>query len=129
MSGPRRTAGLARGAAAHYLGAMPLPRPASPRALWADLKLFWQGQSRAHVGAAVLAVLIPVGILVAFYFDGKTNIAPGPQVIFVESWPATRTDAQIEIKQRADLAARVARERAQQREFQRLDDRLNRWGI
>ena len=67
--------------------------------------------------------LIPIGILVAFYLDAKTNIAPGPQLIMVESWPATRTDAEIREKQQRDRAAREARERERQREFQEARQR------
>jgi hypothetical protein len=79
--------------------------------------------------AALLAIAIPIGILIAFYLDAKTNIAPGPQLIMVESWPLTRTDEEIREKQQRDLAAREARERARQREFQELDNGLSRWGI
>jgi hypothetical protein len=108
---------------------MALPPPSSPRALWADLRLFWQGRTRTQWGAATLAVLIPIVIAILFYLDGRTNIAPGPQVIFVESWPAERTDAQIRAKQAVDLRARQARERARQQEFQQLDNSLTRLGL
>jgi hypothetical protein len=108
---------------------MPLPRPSSPRALWADLRLFWSGRSRTQWVAALFAIIIPIGILGAFYLDAKTNIAPGPQLIFVESWPATRTDAEIREKQQRDRVAREARERERQRQFQELDNALRRYGI
>lgn len=104
-------------------------RPASPRALWADLRLFWSGRSRTQWVAALLAVLIPVGILGAFYLDAKTNIAPGARLIMVESWPVTRTDAEIRARQRRDSAEREARERARQQEFKAADDALRRIGI
>jgi hypothetical protein len=108
---------------------MSLPRPASPRALWADLRLFWNGRSRTQWVAALFAVLIPIGILGAFYLDAKTNIAPGPQLIMVESWPLTRTDAEIRARQQRDRAAREARALERQREFQKADNDLRRWGI
>jgi hypothetical protein len=108
---------------------LPLPRPASPRALWADLKLFWQGRTRTQWGAAILAVTIPIAIFVIFYFDARTNIQPGPRLIIVESWPATRSAADIRARQQRDSAAREARERARQRDFKQLDENLNRLGI
>jgi hypothetical protein len=108
---------------------MPLPRPASPRALWADLRAFWAHRPRHQWLAAVLALLIPAGILFIFYLDAKTNIMPGERVTFINSWPADRTDADIVAKQKADLAAREAALRARQREFQKLDERLKRYGI
>ena len=79
--------------------------------------------------AATLAILIPIGILVAFYYDAQTNIAPGEQVIFVDSWSANRTDAEIVAKQEADLERRKAAEERRRQEFQRLDESLNRLGI
>jgi hypothetical protein len=108
---------------------MSLPRPASPRALWADLRLFWSGRSRTQWVAALLAILIPVGILGAFYLDAKTNIAPGARLIMVESWPVTRTDAEIRARQQRDLAEREARDRARQQEFKDADNALRRYGI
>jgi hypothetical protein len=108
---------------------MPLPRPASPRALWADLRLFWNGRSRTQWVAALFAILIPIGILGAFYLDAKTNIAPGPRLILVESWPLTRTDAEIKAKQQRDRVAREARERAHQQTLKEIDNGLSRWGI
>jgi hypothetical protein len=104
-------------------------RPSSPRALWADLRLFWSGRSRTQWVAASLAILIPIGILVAFYLDGKTNIAPGARLIMVESWPMTRTDAEIRARQQRDRAEREARDLARQREFQKVDNDLRRYGI
>ena len=108
---------------------MPLPRPAGPRALWKDLSAFWRHRPRHQWVAATLAILIPIGILVAFYYDAQTNIAPGEQVIFVDSWSANRTDEEIIAKQEVDLERRKAAEERRRQEFQRLDESLNRLGI
>lgn len=108
---------------------MPLPRPSGPRALWKDLSNFWRDRPRHQWVAAALAILIPIGILVAFYFDAQTNIAPGPQVIMIDSWPKSRTDEEIKAKQRIDLRRREEAEERRRREFQRIDENLNRLGI
>ena len=108
---------------------MPLPRPAGPRALWNDLRAFWSQRPRHQWVAATLAVLIPIGILVMFYYDARTNIAPGPRVIFLDSWSANRTDEEIKAKQKVDLERREAAEERRRQEFQRLDESLNRLGI
>jgi hypothetical protein len=111
---------------------MPLPRPSGPRVLWQDLQNFWRDRPRHQWVAAVLAILIPVGIVVAFYFDAQTNIAPGPQVIMVESWPQSRTDEEIKAKQKIDLRRREQAEERRRREFQRLDEAMNsidRYGL
>lgn len=112
-----------------YLGAMPLPRPASPRVLWNDLRAFWRERPRHQWLAAVLAVSIPAGIIVVFYLDGQTNIMPGERLIYIESWPATRTDDEIKAKQRVDLERRERFEAERRGQFQRLDENLNRLGI
>lgn len=108
---------------------MPLPRPASPRALWDDMRAFWRERPKHQWVAGFLAVLIPVGIIVTFYLDGNTNIVPREQAIYVESWPASRSDAEIKAKQKADLARRERFERDRREQFQRLDDQMNRLGI
>lgn len=108
---------------------MPLPRPAPPRLLWNDLRSFWKDRPRHQYVAGTLAVMIPIGIVFAFYLDSRTNIQPGPQIIYVDSWNANRTDAEIKAKQKTDLAERRAAEAERRRQFQRLDDRLKRLGI
>jgi len=108
---------------------MPLPRPASPRALWADIRAF-TGERRPHQWVALaLAVAMPVGIVVLFVMDGRTNILPGPQIIYVESWPANRTDAQIKAEQKIDQAARDKARKERQEQFKKLDEKLERYGI
>ena len=108
---------------------MPLPRPASPRALWADLRAFTAERRPHHWVAMALAIAMPVAIVVTFYFDGQTNISPGPQLIYVESWPASRTDEQIKAQQKIDQAARDKFKKERQEQFKRLDDKLERLGI
>ncbi len=106
-----------------------LPRPASPRALWADLRAFWAARPRHQWVAAALALVAPAAIVTAFYFDARTNILPGERIMFIDSWRVDRSDAEIIAKQKADKAARDAALRARQREFQELDRSLNRMGI
>lgn len=108
---------------------MPLPRPASPRALWADLRAF-ASERRPHQWiAAGLALAMPVAIVILFVLDGRTNILPGPQLIYVESWPANRSDEEIKAQQKIDQAARDKAMKERQEQFKRLDDKLERLGI
>jgi hypothetical protein len=108
---------------------MALPRPSPPRALWADTRAFFAGRSRHHLIAGGLAVLMPAALIVLFYTDGKRNIAPGPQLIFVESWSAERTDEQIKADQVKHQAEREAKQKERQRQFKALDERLEKMGI
>ena len=108
---------------------MPLPRPASPRALWADLRAF-AGERRPHQWiAAALAVAMPIAIVIIFAIDGRTNIAPGAQIIYVENWRADRTDAEIIAEQKVDSARRKAAMEERQRQWQKIDKKLERLGI
>lgn len=103
---------------------MPLPRPASPTALLADLRAFF-GERRPHqLIAAALAVLMPIIIVVGFVLDSKTNTAPGEQLIYAKSWSANRTDAEIIADQKKAQAAKEAAARERQRQFQKLERRL-----
>jgi hypothetical protein len=108
---------------------MPLPRPASPRALWADIRAFTAERRPHHWVALAFAVAIPLGIVFIFDLDGRTNIAPGPQLIYVESWPADRSDEQIKAEQKIDQAARDKAKKERQEQFKRLDEKLERLGI
>ena len=127
--GRGRGAGLAVGAAPHYLAGMPLPRPAAPRVLWNDLRAFSRQRPRHQWVAAAGAVAIPIAILFAFYLDSRTNTVPRQIIHYVDSWPADRSDAEIKARQKADLERRRAAEQARQRQFQRIDDRLKQYGI
>jgi len=75
------------------------------------------------------AIAMPIAIVVVFTIDGRTNIAPGPQIIYVESYPANRTDAEIIADQKKDQAAREAAQKERRRQWQKLDKRMERLGI
>ena len=108
---------------------MPLPRPASPRALWADMKAFWRYRPRHQWVAAVLAMLVPVGIVSAFYIDAGTNTRPRQTVTTVEIWPANRSDEQIKADQNRRQAEADRRANERRDQFRRVDETLNRLGI
>jgi hypothetical protein len=108
---------------------MPLPRPASPRALWADLRTFAAERRPHHWMGVAVALVMPIAIVILFIVDGRTNIAPGRQIQFVDSWPATRTDAEIIADQKKDQAAREKAQKERQAEYKKLDDKLERLGL
>lgn len=113
-----------------YLGAMSVFPPISgPRALWADLKLFWSTRTRVQWFAGVLAILIPISLGFAFWLDGRTNIAPGPTITFIQSWPATRTEAETRANIERAAAERARRQAATQADFQKADNALNSLGL
>lgn len=108
---------------------MPLPRPSSPRALWADIRAFAGERGPHHWVAGALALAMPVALIVLFITDGRTNIAPGPQLIYAESWPADRSDAEIMAEAKIRQANKEKAQKARQEDFKKLDDRLKKLGI
>lgn len=103
---------------------MPLPRPASPRALVQDLRAFAAERSKHQWIALSLALAMPVAIIVLFYFDGRTNIDPGEQVIFVESWSSERSDDEIRAAQQVRQKEREKAQAQRQKEWKAVADRL-----
>jgi hypothetical protein len=103
---------------------MPLPRPAPPRVLLADLRAFAAERSKHQWIAAFFAVMMPVTILVLFVLDGRTNIAPAPHVIFVESWAEDRTDEQIRADQLIRQREREKADAERRRQWQELGRRV-----
>ena len=100
------------------------PRPSSPRVAFADLRAFLRRRSREQAIGAALAVLITTIIVIVFFVDAKINTAPPPQVIYVDSWSANRSDAEIIAQQKKDQAAKEAALRARQEQFQKLEKQL-----
>jgi len=96
------------------------PRPSSPTAAFRDLFAFMRQRSREQVIGAALAVLVTMIIAILFLVDPKVNTQPGEQIVYVESWPANRTDAQIAADQKKDQAAMLAAKKEKQRQFQKL---------
>ena len=100
---------------------MPLPRPASPRALIADLRAFARGRSGVKWGAAAAAIAMPVVIVFGFIKDAKTNIVPKEQIVYASSWSADRTDAEIKADQARHEEQRQAAVAERQRQFKVLE--------
>lgn len=100
------------------------PRPASPRAAFADLLGFMRQRSREQLIGAALALLVTAIIVIEFLVDSKINTAPPPQIVYVEQWNANRTDAEIIAEQKKDQSEREAYAREKQRQFQKLENQL-----
>jgi hypothetical protein len=100
------------------------PRPSSPSVALRDLAAFMRQRSREQVIAGALAILVTAIIVIEFLVDAQIGMSPGPQITYVESYPATRTDAQIIADQKKDQAARDAAELEKRRQFQKLEKQL-----
>jgi hypothetical protein len=103
---------------------MALPRPASPKALVADIRALVAERGRPQLIAAGLAVLIPTFFIIAFAHESTKAGKVGPQIVYVQSWPADRSDDQIIADQTKTQAEKDALAKERQRQFQKLADTL-----
>lgn len=98
------------------------PRPSSPIAALRDLKGFLAQQQRHKIVFAIIAIAMPCLIVFGFYVD--SDIKPEAQIIYVQNWPADRTDEQIKAQQKIDQAKRDKEMAERQRQYQELQKRL-----
>jgi hypothetical protein len=101
-----------------------LPPMVGPRAALSDLLAFMRQRSRDQVIGASLAVLVTMIIVIIFFVDSKINTAPPPQIVYVENYPASRTDADIIADQKKAAEERRQAAEARRREFEELEKRL-----
>jgi len=81
-------------------------------------------RSREQMIGGALAFLVTTIIVIIFFVDAKINTAPPAQIIFVDSWSANRTDAEIIADQKKDQAEKEAFEKEKQRQFQKLEKKF-----
>ena len=81
-------------------------------------------RSREQMIGGALAFLVTTIIVIIFFVDAKINTAPPAQIIFVDSWSANRTDAEIIADQKKDQAEKEAFEKEKQRQFRNLEKKL-----
>ena len=111
-------------------------RSIAPLGAFQDLKLFL-GQRRKHE-VVFLALSLAITYLIIFYMikDSKIERDNRPVIIYVQQWPANRTDAQIIAQQKIDGVEQTKREEAakkreadNQAAWKRIDDGLKKYGI
>lgn len=129
--------GLAHAAGPPYLGAMAfLPRPASPRGFFRDVReIFFHGHRHGLLFAA-LAVGATVLIGLLFLGDFKHKKEWKRDIQYVESWDSDRSDAVIKAQQKIDQAKReiaeaeLEKKRAEQREqYRKLQKQMEKFGF
>lgn len=117
--------GLANDVSRAYFHVMSwFPRPSTPRAAFRDLAAFLRQRSREQVIGASLALLITAIIVIEFLVDAQIGMKPPPSITYIDLYSANRTDADIIADQKKDQAMREAAKKEQQREFQKLENRL-----
>jgi hypothetical protein len=108
---------------------MRLPRPASPRALWQDIKSLAGHRSPHQLVAATLAVAIPVIIGVTFVADFEDAYDAPEQVIYVQSWKADRSIEETRAAIAEYEGRRKAFEEDRRKSFQKIEAFNNKIGL
>ena len=115
---------------------MTLLRSIAPLRAYQDLRLFL-GQRRKH-DLVFLALSFTITYLIMFYMihDSKIVRDSRPVIIYVQQWPANRTDAEIIAQQKIDGIEQTKREAAEKKRqadnqaaWKRIDDGLKKYGI
>ncbi|HEU0066239.1 MAG TPA: hypothetical protein VFQ57_03260 [Sphingomonas sp.] len=108
----------------------------SPIRAYRDLRLFLSHRQPYEVGFLVLAMAITGFLVFAFAHDSYVEPEYHPNIVYVEQWPADRTDEQIRAQQKIDAPIRE-KELAEEKKalderrasFKRVDEKLESWGL
>jgi hypothetical protein len=107
-----------------YISAMAIfPRPVSPRSAAGDLWSYLS-ERRAHKWPLLgVSTALTWVIVWAFFVDANTNTAPRQnQIIYFQNWSAGRSDVDVILEQKRDLAERVRLLHKKQAEMQKVAD-------
>lgn len=109
-----------------------LPRPASPRALIADIRAMLRVGAERRVKLLVGALSIGMTSLIVtlFILESRYGILPeGPQITYAQDWAADRSDAEIIAQQKIDQKARDTFKAEKRAAFQRVDRAMTKIGL
>lgn len=108
----------------------------SPVRAYKDLRQFLAAREPYELGFLVLAMAITGFFVYAFAHDSRAEPTYKRNIVYVQQWPASRTDAEIRAQQRIDAPIKAARmkeiadaEAKRRAEFKKLDDQLSGWGL
>lgn len=101
-----------------------LPPISSPRVALKDFVAFIKRRDREQIWGLTMALLVTTIILIVFTVDPKINTAPPPKIVYVEDYPATRTDEDIKRDQAHDARIRHEQKEAKKKQFKELQDKL-----
>lgn len=108
----------------------------SPLGAFGDLRNFLAGRQK-HEWRFALAAFVVTGFIVwAFIKDSRFERVYKREIIYAESWPLNRSDAEIKAQQAIDGPKEKARKdeydrkvEERRKEFQQVNDKLKSWGI
>ncbi|MBY0583714.1 MAG: hypothetical protein K2P68_12460 [Sphingomonas sp.] len=115
---------------------MPFLARFSPFRAYRDLRQFFATRQSYHYRFMALSAAIVVALFFGFVHDSKEKREYKRNIIYVEQWPLSRTDAEIKAQQAIDQVAkekRLAEEdrlrKERQAQFKKVDDQLKALGI
>jgi cytochrome b subunit of formate dehydrogenase len=101
-----------------------------------DLRMFLSQRGRHELWFLFAAIIVTTLLITGFVMDAHVEKTYKREVIYVQDWRLSRSDAEIRAQQVIDQAKREARmaelkkkQAARQAEFKRLDDKLEKWGL
>jgi hypothetical protein len=101
-----------------------------------DLRTYLATRKPYELWFMLLALVVTVAIIAAFAKDSRMERPYKRNIIYVENWPLTRTDAEIIAQQKVDQAkkrvieAELEKKReAQRQEFKKVDNALKSIGL
>ena len=108
----------------------------SPLRAYRDLRRFMVTRKRHEYWLLVPSFLITMFVVVSLQHDFFTKPEYKREIIYVKSWPLTRSEAEIHAQQIIDKAEQIRVEaelekqrKVRQGQFKKLDDKLKSWGI
>lgn len=108
----------------------------SPVRAYLDLRRFLGERHPYELGFLILAMAITSFVMFAFFKDSHIEKVYKRDIIYVQQWPADRTDAQIRAQQAVDepirqkrLAEEKARRDRLRQQFKRADDWMTERGL
>jgi hypothetical protein len=108
----------------------------SPLRAFSDLRAFLAQRKPYELWFLLLALLVTVGIWFGFLKDSQFEKPYERNIIYVESWPITRSDKEIidrqkaeQVQKRIQQAELEKKQKARQAEFKKIDDSLKSIGL
>ena len=115
---------------------MTLLRYFAPLRAFRDLRLFLSQRRKHEIVFLALSFAITWTIMFYMIHDSKIVKDNRPVIIYVQQWPANRTDAEIVAQQKKDAPEQTRREEAEKKRqadnqaaWKRIDDNLKKYGI
>ena len=119
----------------HYVQPMQFFARMSPFRAVRDLRLFLHQRQKHELIFLFLSVILTGLLIIGFAKDSSVEKVYKPEIVYVQQWRLDRTDAEIRAQQAIDAPIKQKQMDEQKRRqeelrasFQKVDDKLKRWG-